>query len=61
MEYSNGSLQMAKIQVQFRACVKIDQQADHKANVTIGKSYSMRHYQFVKTEQGWKPTVLEIE
>src|SRR5436190_1440993 len=31
--------------------IRIDQKPDHKAQVTIGTASSMRHYQFVKTEQ----------
>jgi hypothetical protein len=41
--------------------IRIDQKPDHKAEVIIGAPSSMRHYQFVNTEQGWKPVTPEFE
>ena len=41
--------------------VRIDQMLDNKAEVTIGTGTSMRRYQFVSTEQGWKRAPLNIE
>ena len=41
--------------------ITIDQKPDHKAEVTIGKGFSLRRYQFVNTEEGWKPMKVGLE
>ena len=35
--------------------VRIDQMPGSQAEVTIGTGSSTRHYEFVNTNQGWKP------
>jgi hypothetical protein len=39
----------------------IDQKPNHKAEVTIGTGSSLRRYQFVNTDQGWKPVNVGLE
>jgi hypothetical protein len=41
--------------------IRIDQKPDQKAEVTIGAASSMRRYQFVRTQQGWKHVTPEFE
>lgn len=41
--------------------ITIDQKPDHKAEVTIGKGYSLRHYQFENSGHGWKPVASGLE